>query len=132
VPEYIPNGLVDMGSDSTFDAARRSREKILVDKKIIFEQSKKLFYDIFSKDLSKLDNGKIKNYFILRIAAFVHKEMPYSHENTKPFLNAKKSVPLSESFKRKLAVCRHHALYSQVLMQSFGITSRLLKCNVNF
>jgi len=30
-----------------------------------------------------------------------------------------------------MAVCRHQALYVQVLLQSLGLTSQLLKCNLD-
>jgi transglutaminase-like putative cysteine protease len=56
--------------------------------------------------------------------------MPYDYQKINPYPNLGKSVLITEPFDRKLAVCRHHALYTQVLLQSFGITSRLLKCNL--
>lgn len=129
IPEYIPNGLVDMGSDPTFDAPRRSREKIVVDKKNIYIQSRELFYDIFSRDLSRLNNNQLKNYFILRVAAHVHEKMPYNYGDG---INGEHSVPLDRIYDKKLAKCRHHALYAQVLMQTLGLTSRLMKCDVRF
>lgn len=129
VPEYIPDGLVDMGSDSTPDAAKRSREKIVVDKRKIYSQSKELFYDIFSRDLKRLNNDQLKNYFILRIASYVHEKMPYDYENR---ILEGNSIPLDRIYDKKLSQCRHHALYAQVLMQTLGLTSRLMKCDVKF
>ena len=38
VPDYIPDGLSDMGSDDEVNPAARSREKIRIDKQKIFEQ----------------------------------------------------------------------------------------------
>lgn len=129
IPEYIPNGLVDMGSESSYEAALRTREKIVIDKKEIFNQSKDLLQDIFSTDLSYLDSSQLKNYFILRVATYVYEKMPYSYDKKVP---ETRSVPISDIRNRNLSVCRHHAIYAQVLMQTMGLTSRLMKCDVKF
>lgn len=138
VPKYVPDGLTDMGSDDELDPKNRGREKIRVDKRKIFTQAKKLLQEIYSMDISRLnlenpdDLGKLKRYIIERIAHFVYTEMPYDYKNQGSGRNALRSISADEFFKQHLAVCRHHALYTQVLMQMFGLTSRLLKCDAQF
>lgn len=138
VPKYIPDGLTDMGGDDELDPKLRGREKIRVDKRKIFEQAKKLLQEIYSMDISRLnlenpqDLAKLKKYIIERIAHFVYSEMPYDYKNMNPAPDPERSVGVDEFFKQRLAVCRHHALYTQVLMQMFGLTSRLLKCDLQF
>jgi hypothetical protein len=132
IPDYIPDGLSDFGSDRKPDPASRNREKIRVDKENIFAQSKEFFYEIFSKDFSGHDSEKMKKYFALRVAQFVYDKMPYNHYRQDELENSKKSVLLSDVAEKELAVCRHHALYSQVLFQSLGMATRLLKCDVSF
>jgi hypothetical protein len=132
VPEYVPDGLSDMGSDSETDPVNRSgREKIRVDKQKIFDQSKDLFYKIFSTDISRMDNEQAKHWIVQYVSYFVANKMPYDKKQN-PFPSADRSIRLNESLEQQLAVCRHHALYAQVLLQTFGITSRLLKCDVDF
>jgi hypothetical protein len=132
VPEYIPDGLSDMGSDPEADPTnRRGREKIRIDKQKIFEQSRDLFHKIFSTDIGRMDNEAAKQWIVQYISYFVANKMPYDKKQN-PFPSAERSIRLNESFEQRLAVCRHHALYAQVLLQTFGITSRLLKCDVDF
>lgn len=132
VPEYIPDGLSDMGSDSNPNPNDRIREKIRVDKEKIFEQSKELFYEVFSLDTTGLDSTEMKKYMAKRVAAYVYNSMAYDYANQDPFANARGgSVPLDEAKEKNLATCRHHAMYSQVLLQAFGLTTRLLKCDVD-
>lgn len=129
VPDYVPDGLSDMGSERDVDPRWRGREKIRINKKKIFDQAKQLFYEILSQEYP--DAEKFKKYVILKVAHFVYTQMPYN-EQQKPMLMANfKSVPLDKIYEDKLAVCRHHALYTQVLLQAFGMTSRLLKCDVD-
>jgi hypothetical protein len=131
VPDYIPDGLSDMGSDSTIDPSDRFREKIRVGKEEIFQLAKPLFTDIFSHDFTNWTPEKIKRFIVDRIGVFIYNEMPY-HEKQDPFPNPSHSVTLVSAHRDHLAVCRHHAMYGQVLLQACGITSRLLKCNVDF
>jgi hypothetical protein len=132
VPEYIPDGLSDMGSDPETDPAdRKGREKIRIDKQKIFEQSRDLFYKIFSTDIGRMDNEAAKRWIVQYVSYFVANKMPYDKKQN-PFPSADRSIRLNESLEQQLAVCRHHALYAQVLLQTFGITSRLLKCDLDF
>jgi hypothetical protein len=132
VPEYIPDGLSDMGSDPNPDPNDRSREKIRVGKEKMFKQSKELFYEIFSLDTTGRDSTEMKKYIAKRVAAYVYNSMAYDYANQDPFASAQGgSIPLNAAMEKKLAVCRHHAMYSQVLLQAFGLTTRLLKCDVD-
>lgn len=132
VPKYVTDGLSDMGSDPKTDPQGRGREKIRVDKKKIFEQSKEMFYQIFSQDMTGVDSDRLKDYIVKYVSYFVFAKMPYDRVNADPFRGADRSIRLHESADKQLAVCRHHALYAQVLLQAFGLTSRLLKCDVDF
>lgn len=131
VPDYIPDGLSDMGSDPTTDPRRRSREKIRVDKKEIFRMSKGLFYEIFSQHFEDPKSDAAKMYITKMVAQYVYDQMPYDYHN-RAFPRPNRTVGLHEYHQKQLAVCRHHALYTQVLLQAFGISSRLLKCEVDF
>lgn len=132
VPEYIPDGLSDMGSDDEIDPSKRSREKIRIDKKKIFEQSKDFIYETFSQDYTNYNLEQIKKDIIAKVAYFVYAKMPYNYQKKRSIhdIFGVKSVPINEIRDQRLAVCRHHALYTQVLLQTFGITSRLLKCDL--
>ena len=131
IPDYVPDGLSDMGSDPTIDPSDRFREKIRVGKEEIFKLAKPLFTEIFSHDFTGWTAEKIKRYIVDQIGVFIYNEMPY-HEEQDPFPNPEHSIPLVAAHRDRLAICRHHAMYGQVLLQACGITSRLLKCDVNF
>jgi len=129
VPTYIPDGMSDMGSDPEIDnTKRRGREKLHINKKKVLEDAKDLFMEIFSTENinKKQIVGKISNY--------IYKGMSYDRINIGS--NLHNSLPLTDFVpnnpNKKDAVCRHHALVFQVLNQTLWITSRLLKCNVDF
>ena len=125
VPPYIPDNFSDMGSDDKIDEnLRTGREKIHVVKSNIFAQSRKLFFDVYSKGV--LDKTSI----VMEVAHWVYKAMPYDHKTEGSGLGSG-TIPIDRLVKEArapLSVCRHHALYTQVLLQAFGLTSRLLKC----
>ena len=54
IPDYIPDGLSDMGSDPSAEPNLRTREKLRVNKEQIFKQTKDLFISIFSYDFSTI------------------------------------------------------------------------------
>ncbi|MBI2558080.1 hypothetical protein HYW20_02050 [Candidatus Woesearchaeota archaeon] len=126
VPTYVPDNLSDMGSDPNIDEKMRSgREKIEVTKMDMFVESEDLFFEIFSKGL--VDKKEI----VMKVAYWVYKHLPYDYKRRGGFFGAV-SVPLVR-FKSPdpTAVCRHQALFTQVLNQALGLTSRLLKCNMD-
>ncbi len=122
VPEYIPDRLSDMGIDPRINQNLRiNREKIEVRKKDIFEKAKSLFFEVYKTGRWN------KEEFVDKIATWIYKNVEYDFDNMyKGF--GKGSITLDEL---KKGVCRHHALYAQVLNQAFGLTSRLLKCEYN-
>ena len=139
VPEYVMEGLSDMGGDDEIDPnRRRSREKIRVNKQEIFAQAKELFVAVFQEITAsnfdpKKDADKIKQLIINKVAKYVYTKMPYDRMVRAPQVakNAGMSIALHRVPELNLAVCRHHALYTQVLLQAFGLESRLLKCYVS-
>lgn len=138
IPTYLPDGLSDMGSDSTIESGSRKREKLRVDKDKVLAQSKDLFMSIFSNDFSQFSNlsekeksSAIKTAIVDQIGRYVHHHLPYDHYDQANYQRGN-SIPISEFRNMKLAVCRQQALYAQILLQSFGLTSRLIKTNVSF
>lgn len=132
VPDYIPDGLSDMGSDPEIDPKKRSREKIRVKKEEIYNKYRELFYSVFSIDTTKITSDQLKKYITELVAATIHNDQPYDYKNYGPAGPFAKSIPITDIAEQKLTVCRHHALYTQVLLQAFGIASRLFKNDVNF
>lgn len=131
VPTYVPDGLSDMGSSPVLNPNARNREKIRIDKKKVFAQSKDFLYELFTAKFGpKVTSSEIKTYFAQRVAHFVYTKMPYNHAE-KPMPRGR-SIPLDEIIEEQLAVCRHHALMTQVLLQSLGLTSSLMKSDVRF
>lgn len=133
VPTYIPDNLTDMGSDRNVDPRNRSdREKIRINKSEIFRKAKPLFEQIYTEDLDGKDLREWKESVVKKVAMFVHDSMPYNTEHRPHSSVYGRSIGIVEIIDSRLAVCRHHALMTQVLLQSFGLTSRLLKCDVAF
>ncbi len=133
VPDYIPDGLSDMGSENNPEWRTGEREKIRVNKAEIFRHARPLFEEILATDTIGWPEGAFKIWVAKRVAHFVYTEMPYDYDNESRFAQAQgHSVSLVNLEADRLAQCRHHALYTQVLLQAFGITSRLLKCDVDF
>ena len=126
VPTYIPDNLSDMGSDpNVVTEYRGRREKIHIKKMEIFTQAVSLFRKIWGNRMEG------KKEIVLNVAYWVYTELPYDYK----WLGGRfspLSIPL-DAFKGPVpsAVCRHQALYTQVLNQSFGLTSRLLKCDMD-
>lgn len=131
IPEYIPDGLSDMGSDSAIDPTSRFREKIRIDKAKVFKKAKPLFNEIFSMQFSKnVTREQWKKYVTLKVAHFVYTSMPYNKLGRMHNAFGARSVRLDEIEEQQISECRHHALMSQVLLQAFGITSRLMKSDL--
>lgn len=130
IPDYIPDGLTDMGSDPTLEPQARNREKIRVNKPELFKQAKQMLCEVFALNLGSDDSDQAKMYLAQRVAHFVYTNMPYDYKN-EVFRNPSRSVSLDRYFDAKLAQCRHHALYTQVLLQVFGLTSRLMKSDLS-
>lgn len=129
IPPYVPDGLTDMGGDPTIDSAKRAREALVVNKKELFNLSRTFLYKMFKTQSSyPLNSDELKKFFIQHTAKFVYEQIPYDHENLAEHL--KGTVPLHQVVKDKSGVCRHHALYTQVLLEVLGITSRISKSDL--
>ncbi|MBI2034543.1 MAG: hypothetical protein HYT11_02300 [Candidatus Levybacteria bacterium] len=73
IPDYIPDGLSDMGSEEEINPLNRSREKIRVDKEAIFATAKPLFYEIFTAQLGpEVTQEAWEQYVTQRVAHFVY------------------------------------------------------------
>jgi hypothetical protein len=131
VPEYIPDGLSDMGSQQETEPEKRSREKIRVDKadsyKKYIDDLVETYWALRNKN-SDPSSSIIKDYLIKRTMKDVYREMPYDHKGN---MNTGKSVRIGEYVNsyQPVAVCRHIAMETQLRFQLLGIDSRLLKCN---
>jgi hypothetical protein len=120
VPEYVPDGFVDMGGDPSIDTDLRHREMILVNKEGILNKFKDFLKDeIFTEEIARQPREVQEKIITTKIAEKIYFSMPYNKKD----LDGDK-VLLSEVSE---TVCRHHALVFQVLNQACGIDSRLLK-----
>lgn len=133
IPKYVPDGLSDMGSDPDLNDLSRNRERIRVDKEKIFKTDKQLLYEIFTKG-EFLDAGDIlfQRMAVEKVANYVYENIRYDHDNEMTPFNIGKSLRLSNFSEKKLGVCRHQAMLTQVLLQTLGVDVRLMKCNVSF
>ena len=134
VPGYIPDGLSDMGGDGNTDNESRSRERIRINKKELFKQAQPLFKKVLTiQETEGKDTDEWESDVVSEVMDFVYTSMPYNFgvsENAESVMYG--TVMLSDIADQKLAVCRHHALVTQVLLQSLGITSRLMKSYASF
>jgi hypothetical protein len=133
IPKYVPDGLSDMGSDPDLNDLNRNRERIRVDKEKIFKTDKQLLYKIFTKG-EFLDAGDVnfQRMAVEKVANYVYENIRYDYNNEMTPFNFGKSLPLSNFSEKKLGVCRHQAMLTQVLLQTLGVDVRLMKCNVGF
>lgn len=123
VPDYIPDGFVDMGSDSSTEVSARGREMVKVDKAAIFDRYKPLLKDIFSHDYEGHSSDEKKQQMISKLYWGVYGEINYNKGRADQMKGIVNLGDISEG------VCRHIALTFQVLAQATGLTSRLLKCD---
>lgn len=121
IPEYIPDGFVDMGGEASTHIGKRSREMIKVDKAAIFDRYKPLLKNMFSRNYEGLSSDQKKRAMFTELNWGVFNEIPYNADH-----GMKGVINLGEVSEGQ---CRHIALTFQVLAQAVGLTSRLLKCN---
>ena len=132
IPSYLPDGLSDMGSDKETDAAKRTREKIRIDKETMFKNSIDVLYAIFTKqfpaDLSEEDR---QIWMTRTIARHVYNNIHYDYKDKiSTLMRGGQSMYQGEIESLRLGVCRHHTIDTQVLLQSLGIDSRLMKSDL--
>lgn len=124
IPSYIPDNFVDMWSDYNTNNEYRNREKIVVNKQKLFAEAYQLLHKVLGTPwMTKRD---IVNHIYYYVA-----QRPYSHNTAQGSLWWN-SVPLDEIIGNDDMVCRHKALWFQILVQTCGLTSQLLKCTVKF
>lgn len=132
VPDgYIPDGFVDFGGDPDKVARRRDREMIYVDTYATLRQHKAVFETVFKDvDRQKFSGPNAENHFRQIIAGHVASEvyssMPYGDVDSPQ----NEGMLMLSTVVR--GVCRHHALTSQLLLQAFGIPSRISKNYTSF
>ena len=135
IPSYVPDGLSDMGADPSVEPDTRTREKLRVNKEQIFEQCKDLFMTVFSYDFSDIPEQerqeRMKMFIARKTSLYIYKKLQYDAKN-EAFPARFNSIPLARYGEKRLAICRQQALYTQVLLQTFGLTSRLMKTDVSF
>lgn len=132
IPEYLPDGFINLGKQKDLDMQKRTREGILVDKYEFLHKFKDQILNVFKDpDVLQSDYIKRQKKIISYLAATVHTNMPYGRdEQGKPLNNyGKGPVGLSTI---EDAVCRHHAMAFQILAQFFGIESRIFSNKVKF
>jgi len=100
-----------------------------VDKRLIFAQTIKNIVKYFKTPNDISSNDAAKFSVIKEVAALVYNSMPYDKAEAATYIASKGIVGVHEAFNERLAQCRHHALYTQVILQALGITSRLFKCD---
>ena len=137
VPDYVPDGLSDMGSNPNTDPSQRSREKIRVNKSEIFTRYSAQLTElliVISKSHLDSNDTQIKGYIIEAISKMVYDALPYDQKLRAGIQGAflGRSLDVNDIHDKDLALCRHHALETQVLLQAMGIQSQLFKCKVRF
>jgi len=122
VPDYIPDGFIDMGKDGNIAPDQREREQIRVDKREILEKYKPFIADVLGRDYGETDKQAFKRRLAIEAAKEVYRSMQYnisSSENLGGDIVDLSTVPEG--------VCRHQGLIFQVLCQTLGLKSRILK-----
>lgn len=127
VPDYIPGGFIDMGSEPNKDPSRRGRDQIRVDKAAIYDKYRDFLLQAFSHDWSGVDSTSQKTEITKQLLLLVYKSMPYD----KAMADGSGTSDIINLHDMDTGVCRHLALNFQVLAQAFGLTSRYVKCHVD-
>lgn len=125
---YIPDGFRDMGTaTSLVPSERYGRAMNYVDMYRTLRQHKQLFAFVFDtvnpKDFLHMPNGELayQQTIVSNIAREISMTMPYGE----PTVDERGGLlPISTAVP---AVCQQQALVAQVLMQAFGIRSRISK-----
>lgn len=136
IPDYIPDGFIDMGRERSRDAAHRDREQIGVDKHEILTKYRPLLREIFATDYSGMSPGEKKLRMAKRIGVGIWEDMT-DHDKVAA-LAPGESLPSPDLGGGKVrlsqlpeGVCRHKALVFQVLAQAVGIKSAVIKARLN-
>ncbi len=122
VPTYLPDGLSDLGRNPLGSAPRPRREKIRVNKRALFAQSRDLL-------LATLERHLGPEATVRQISRELFHHMTNHPAGAPP--EDGRSVALDQLYDESYGVCRHHSLYLQVLFQVMGLESRLVKGRLN-
>lgn len=125
IPDYVPDGFIDMGGDSGLIPEHRKREQLWVDKKAMLNNHKEFLKGAFQYINPEEPLVERKKDIVAALMMYVYKEMPYNWD----YVNERKNLG-GDKFKMSEmgdGVCRHQAIVFQVLAQAMGIKSRLMK-----
>ncbi len=125
IPEYIPDGFMELGTvDSLNPSERYNREINFVDKRAVLARYKDLFTKVYAMNPAGISQERIDMTIAHMVAKEIHFKLPYARDDSyKPAVRGG-ILKLSEA---KAGVCQQQALTSQVLLQAFGIEARLSK-----
>lgn len=125
VPEYLPDGFIDMGSSHVIDPRHRSREQLWVDKHEVLTANKDLLKRLFLQMPEGLSVTQRKQSIVQFLALQVHAQMRQGDFVDEPAGDKMKLSVVSEG------ICRHQSMLFQVLAQAMGVQSRLMKCSLD-
>lgn len=131
VPDYIPDGLVDMGSNPSTDPRYRGgRDQIKVDKAAIYKKYRSTLLEIFSTDYTNVPSSAAKRHMAKTLMQAIYFTLPYDKGRAARD-NGPRTSGITHLHEMSEGVCRHQALTYQVLAQACGLTSRLVKCHMD-
>lgn len=131
VPDYLPDGFTDMGSDSSVQVGGRYREQIVLDKVGVFNRYRSDIMKIFASPyVAEADNDTRKRMIIAQLMMDTYYKMPYTYSSESELSRQLGGgrVNISEMHE---GVCRHQAMTLQALAQFFGISTRLFKNDIS-
>jgi transglutaminase-like putative cysteine protease len=118
VPAYIPDGFSDLGRDAETGESRPGREKIRLNKARVLSQSRDILLSAIDRHLSTEGTARlVAREVALRMNARSGPALPVDG----------RSVALDHLYEESLGLCRHHAIYVQVLLQALGLETRMIK-----
>lgn len=127
VPDYVPDGYIDMGSSHVLNpAGRNNREQMWVDKRAIFADNKDALKHLVL-NMPREANATIRKQAIVKFfAEMINGRLrPSGNYVDNPSGDKTKLSEMEEG------ICRHQSMLFQVLTQAMGIQSRLVKCSLN-
>lgn len=125
VPEYIPDGFMELGTIASLKPSERyNREINLIDKRAMLARYKNLFMKVYAMNPTGISQERIDLTVAHMVAREVFTTLPYARDDSYKPTERGGILKLSET---KTGVCQQQALTSQVLLQAFGIEARLSK-----
>lgn len=128
IPEYVPDGFMELGTlDSLKPSERYNREINYVDKRAMLARYKDVFTKVYSRNPNGIPQEKIDMTIAHKVAEAVYFGIPYARDDS--YKPAERGGVLKMS-ELQSGICQQQALTSQVLLQAFGIEARLSKNSV--